>query len=188
MQDWDGCDTLSTGEGICLKDTRNEQYYRVRKMPDGKCWMIDNLKLASVLLTSSDTNLINPITLPGAATSGPSDFDTVDIWDPGSQTYCSTAGDGLTGYWPNSKTGCGYLYNWHAATAKVGVQATAVGTTITESICPKGWTLPADGGYGTLHMTLGGTYTSWLTCSSGSTCGGLQRGGCTSFQAPYSGY
>jgi uncharacterized protein (TIGR02145 family) len=32
---------------MTLTDTRNNQDYRVRKMPDGKCWMIDNLKLAT---------------------------------------------------------------------------------------------------------------------------------------------
>jgi uncharacterized protein (TIGR02145 family) len=32
---------------MTLTDTRNSQPYRIRKMPDGKCWMIDNLKLAT---------------------------------------------------------------------------------------------------------------------------------------------
>ena len=38
----------------------------------------------------------------------------------------------------------GNLYNWNAATATVGKQATT--GTVTESVCPKGWQLPNNTG------------------------------------------
>lgn len=46
---------------VIMTDTRNNQDYRVRRLQDGKCWMIDNLKLATpgtaLTLTSEDTNI-----------------------------------------------------------------------------------------------------------------------------------
>jgi hypothetical protein len=45
---------------ITLTDIRDNQDYRVRKLADGKCWMIDNLKLEltnGMTLTPSDTNI-----------------------------------------------------------------------------------------------------------------------------------
>ena len=58
MQNYSGCGALAVGTIITLTDTRDGQNYRVRKMEDAKCWMIDNLKLAGgVTLTSSNTNL-----------------------------------------------------------------------------------------------------------------------------------
>jgi uncharacterized protein (TIGR02145 family) len=41
------CGEMDMYSSLTLADTRNNQPYRVRKMPDGKCWMIDNLKLAT---------------------------------------------------------------------------------------------------------------------------------------------
>ncbi|MDR1032929.1 MAG: fibrobacter succinogenes major paralogous domain-containing protein [Candidatus Nomurabacteria bacterium] len=49
---------------VKLTDTRNSQDYRVRKLPDGKCWMIDNMKLANHTLTSADSNVAADFTIP----------------------------------------------------------------------------------------------------------------------------
>jgi uncharacterized protein (TIGR02145 family) len=49
---------------IMMTDNRNGQEYRVRKMPDGKCWMIDNMKLAGRTLTSVDSNTTDPFVIP----------------------------------------------------------------------------------------------------------------------------
>jgi uncharacterized protein (TIGR02145 family) len=52
------CATMDTYSSLTLEDARNNQDYRVRKMPDGKCWMIDNLKLATpgIALTLDHNN------------------------------------------------------------------------------------------------------------------------------------
>lgn len=46
---------------VIMTDSRNNQDYRVRRLQDGKCWMIDNLKLATpgaeLILTPYDTNI-----------------------------------------------------------------------------------------------------------------------------------
>ncbi|MDL2327718.1 hypothetical protein LJC64_03570 [Ruminococcaceae bacterium OttesenSCG-928-A11] len=52
------CATMSTYTTFVLTDNRDNTKYQVRKMPDGKCWMIDNLKLAGgTTLTTANTNL-----------------------------------------------------------------------------------------------------------------------------------
>ncbi|MCL2002080.1 fibrobacter succinogenes major paralogous domain-containing protein [Candidatus Saccharibacteria bacterium] len=37
------CSAMSIGDTISLQDARDGQSYQIRKMPDGKCWMLDNL-------------------------------------------------------------------------------------------------------------------------------------------------
>jgi len=77
MQNWTGCSAIATPPYTTtnlapytriLTDTRNGQDYRVRKLPDGKCWMIDNLKLATpgtaLTLTSANSNVSANFTLP----------------------------------------------------------------------------------------------------------------------------
>jgi uncharacterized protein (TIGR02145 family) len=81
MQNWAGCTSMPTPAytttdwppyTILLTDTRNNQDYRVRKMPDGKCWMIDNLKLADYTLTSADSNVASNFTVPANPAQGAS--------------------------------------------------------------------------------------------------------------------
>jgi uncharacterized protein (TIGR02145 family) len=74
MQSFTGsdCANLQTYTTIELTDQRgDDQRYRVRKMPDGRCWMIDNLKLggtgAPIILTSADSNVANDFTIPANA-------------------------------------------------------------------------------------------------------------------------
>ena len=37
------CNMLAVGDIITLSDARDNKEYRIRKMPDNKCWMMDNL-------------------------------------------------------------------------------------------------------------------------------------------------
>jgi uncharacterized protein (TIGR02145 family) len=76
--------SMQQGQVIVLNDTRDNQKYRVKKMPDGNVWMIDNWKYTG-----------SPYT------------------DPKSTAYCSSTGLVWT-HNPGSFTGCGYLYNWDA--------------------------------------------------------------------------
>ena len=45
MQGWDRCQQLAVGEIETLTDIRDGSKYRVSKLDDGNCWMIDNLRL-----------------------------------------------------------------------------------------------------------------------------------------------
>jgi uncharacterized protein (TIGR02145 family) len=75
MQTFDvnDCANMPPYTTLVLTDTRgNNQDYRIRKMPDGRCWMIDNLKLggtgSDITLTPADTNL-HVITTPNNSNS-----------------------------------------------------------------------------------------------------------------------
>jgi hypothetical protein len=51
---------------VTLKDARNGQRYDIRRLQDGNCWMIDNLKLeltSGMELTPADTNVVNNTTV-----------------------------------------------------------------------------------------------------------------------------
>ena len=63
LQNWTGCSSMSQGEVTALKDTRDNDVYAVAKLADGKCWMIENLRLADkdannndVILSPSNTH------------------------------------------------------------------------------------------------------------------------------------
>ena len=120
-----------------LYDIRDSNFYTVRKLADGNCWMTENLALGSTeqtyTLTSADTNLPDDETfiLPIASAFGTND------WDGGT----------TTDYHPSVRINnvdnpeFGNLYSWPAAIAGQEVEvAPSAGTDY--SICPKGWALP----------------------------------------------
>jgi uncharacterized protein (TIGR02145 family) len=141
------CSSLALGEVVILRDIRNNQDYRIKKLPDGKCWMIDNLKLAGVQLTNYNTNILaenSPVTLPAPGTNS-NGYDVLRIWDPGASSYCAgTNGDIGNG----SITGCGYLYNFYTATATTAPQSyNTYPDTAAGDICPANWRLPKGGAW-----------------------------------------
>ena len=65
IQNWDGCDSLAQGSTTALTDERDGDTYAVAKLADGKCWMIENLRLADKDASNNDielssTNTHNP--------------------------------------------------------------------------------------------------------------------------------
>ena len=66
LQNWTGCGSMSQGEVTALKDSRDNNTYAVAKLADGKCWMIENLRLAD-----KDANN-NDLALSSANTHNPS--------------------------------------------------------------------------------------------------------------------
>ncbi|MBR3172745.1 hypothetical protein IKF21_02430, partial [Candidatus Saccharibacteria bacterium] len=63
MQNWNGCSSMSAGDTVTLTDNRDEQEYKVAKLADNKCWMLENLRLditnSTILngLTTSNTHV-----------------------------------------------------------------------------------------------------------------------------------
>ncbi len=128
-----------------LRDIRDSEYYIVRKLADGKCWMTENLKLV------------------GNATVGYTDLTTTDSDVPaaGFRLTASTAQD-YTWCVANSadcdnqsmvlnsgNDSYGTYYNWYTATAGTGTYETSTdGTDVANSICPRGWRLPTSGSSG----------------------------------------
>jgi uncharacterized protein (TIGR02145 family) len=145
-------------------DSRNSQQYRVAKLADGNCWMIDNLKLANYTVTASDGNVTSNYTLPAAAASGDSSITAGQVWNAGrpssaTNTSCGSVNTGSTTCW-------GYLYNFYAVTAGWGTASIGSGNS-PQDICPKNWRLPTGGSGGefqALYATsqFGSTYTEFL--------------------------
>ena len=112
--------------------------YRIAKLADNKCWMLDNLKLGSttgsITLTSADSNISSNFTLPQVQTGGSSSDDTPTVSGP----VPGDTGTGATNY--------GYLYNWPAATAGETQASMPAGSgNAAHSICARGWRLPTGG-------------------------------------------
>ena len=57
LQNWSGCSSLAEGAVTALTDERDSDTYAVAKLADGKCWMIENLRLADKDSNNNDINL-----------------------------------------------------------------------------------------------------------------------------------
>ena len=57
IQNWSGCSGLASGAVTALTDQRDNNTYAVAKLADGKCWMIENLRLESTANGNSDGSL-----------------------------------------------------------------------------------------------------------------------------------
>lgn len=141
------CSSLNSGQQIQLQDSRDQKMYWVGKLPDGNCWMTQNLDLdlsTSRTLTPSDTNISSNWTPRTSTTTTISGYnsDTGRSYDAGNQAYEGS-------YNANDPTTAHYLvgnyYQWSAATA--GYTGTSQST---QSICPAGWTLPSQSQFQTL--------------------------------------
>ncbi len=59
IQNWDGCSSLAQGATTALTDERDGNTYAVAKLADGKCWTIENLRLADKDSSNNDIELSN---------------------------------------------------------------------------------------------------------------------------------
>lgn len=112
-------------------DTRgNDETYRIAKLADNNCWMLDNLRLGDeeyeITLTPEDSNVDEEFELPPI--NGGTPQNGIAIFAP----------DGYTG-------NDGYFYSFHAAVAGKEDGSADTGNT-KSSICPVNWRLPS-GGY-----------------------------------------
>ena len=57
LQDWTGCSILTQGNVTALTDARDNDTYAVAKLADGKCWMIENLRLDYTATGNTDGSL-----------------------------------------------------------------------------------------------------------------------------------
>ena len=150
MQDFtrSNCNSMTVGQVVSLTDSRNNQTYRIKKMEDNKCWMVDNMKYLGEGITISNVDSTTGITynntdgkyntVDGTRTQSTDNSDKAFYNNPMSNSYCY--GTSIQ----SSYTKCGYLYNWYAATAGTGTYDTSTsGTNVSGSICPTGWRLPS---------------------------------------------
>ncbi len=134
--------------------TGTKKSYKVRKLADGNCWMVDNLEYDLVGLYNNGKRGI------GSKNDG-STFEMTDENLASGVVYYTTTANGYNSVInPNTKpvanttrtsylgdiTGqIEYYYNWTGATAGQGSTGNAInGVSIDGSICPAGWRLPTN--------------------------------------------
>ncbi len=180
------CISSAPGLMVNLRDNRDNKVYRVKRMVDGRCWMVDNL--AYDVASAAGRPVYNPAVqlLSGTMTSVNTQAQYV------LNTGYNTAAGQTT-----------YLYNWCAAMADTSTGcATTVGytgglpTSPQTGICPAPFRLPIttygnDNEFIKLDIAMGGTgasranantYSLWLGTGTDSTnwlgvMGGLYRSG-----------
>ena len=147
LQEVNSCPAdLPEEQVYALKDSRDEQEYKVAKLKDGKCWMVENLNIAGgTALSSEDTDFDSSYELP-----------TSDGWTVSNNTLIlpdsDTPGTDSKPYVYNSNNNdcsnnqpCYSYYSWFAATAGSNSTISSIGANAPFSICPKGWHLPSIG-------------------------------------------
>ena len=187
-------------------DSRDNEVYYVAKLADGKCWMLDNLRLdlgnSTVLnnTTESNTNAstttLNYLKNGGGSTSDR--YPTAKInnvpWTSSSQNYysipmtISTYKDQTTTSYGEGSGKIGVYYNYCAASA--GNYCFGNGTSFgspsgdaTEDICPKGWRMPTGGSsgeYRALYTAYSSDATSFRNALSTPLSGSFYSGSASS--------
>ena len=179
----DGTANLSSVSA--LTDQRDNNTYAIAKLADGKCWMIENLRLADKDSSNND------IELSATNTNNPS-LPLTNIYDatnPTTSNHLSASTNPTSTAWCTSNSAACYdqsmlytgnttergtnpatsantysygnYYNWYSATAGNGKYANGSGYTAPGDICPAGWTLPTSGSasmdFATLYSSLSST-------------------------------
>jgi uncharacterized protein (TIGR02145 family) len=179
-----------------VKDSRDNHYYAIAKMPDDKCWMITNLAYGGDMDNNGNDFGNMEHYASGDGTSGWTTSATSIAYyvDPyvdseynggGVKQFSSTVTPCASSYRTTISsvdyTECGYLYNWYAATASTGTADMTSGDAAA-SICPIGWRLPTGGDNGEfqhLYTTLGSVQSNLIGNSSiwrGSYAGYFRAG------------
>jgi uncharacterized protein (TIGR02145 family) len=128
------CSNASTGDYWYLADTREEAYnntqmYKVKKMADGRIWMVQDLKFGDKCTKTTFTG------------------STSDQQGNVSNTFPEHYGD--CRYNPTS--GAGYFYDWAAVLNKagaysggpdVGCNGTGISAFSCQGLCPSDWHIP----------------------------------------------
>ena len=165
----DGTANLSSVSA--LTDQRDNNTYAIAKLADGKCWMIENLRLADKDSSNNDIELsatnTNSPSLPltniyDATNPTTSNHLSASITPSSSTPWCTTSSaacfdqsmlytGNTTERGANPATGAntysyGNYYNWYSATAGNGKYSTSTNNSVTAGdICPTGWALPESG-------------------------------------------
>ncbi len=141
------CSNTDEGDTENLLDSRGgaNNYYKIMKMLDGTCWMVENLRLpAETEITPDDSDVESNYTLPINASIN----SNIMSW--GTDNGTAYMAEGATSMKLNSdsswKEAYGNYYSWCAATA-MSCKLNRTGSALSdadaaESICPKGWKLP----------------------------------------------
>ncbi len=139
MQNFVPCSNAATNSTWNLTDTRNSVTYKVRKLADGRYWMVDDLKYPTAC---------NKTTFSGAQATGSAGKNGIS----GFIGDCHNIKDSYT---PAAR---GYLYDWMGAMQDTRLYYPSstnpnCGTNC-QGICPAGWHLPARSEFVALNNAL----------------------------------
>ncbi len=173
------CTAVETGQIGQVIDSRDNEVYYITKLNNGRCWMMDNLRLgssSSINLSPSNTNIATSYTLPASTTST---FDLYSVAKLNAQykndiapvTYGS--GSGKVGVYYNycAATAGTFCYDEEQEQGDCAYPAPCYYRDQANSvydICPVGWGMPTahDGGdysgtdRNTISISLSGRYYS----------------------------
>ena len=168
------CAGTAIGTVTTMTDTRDNNTYKVAKLADGKCWMIQNLNL-DVAAASSAGKLGNAYT-----NSSSSSFTYTSVKDDESN-YLTTSSSPYNHYVLNTSTNSGY-YQYGVATLGSGADISS--GTASYDICPKGWRLPTgntSGEFQALYSAYSSTYANYIngSATNNNTAGAIPGFGLT---------
>ena len=172
-----------------LTDERDNQTYAIARLADGKCWMIENLRLENTATTGATNTALAQgynSSFTGLANPESADFDSSttanSLYSTDGSTENTISGSYQDTRFPrynNFNTqqraetpatdantySYGNYYTWAAAIADTTHYKS--GDHGTTSICPIGWRLPqgntTTSGFGKLDVDMGGTGTTQST-------------------------
>ncbi|MBO7560760.1 BspA family leucine-rich repeat surface protein, partial [Candidatus Saccharibacteria bacterium] len=128
------CAEMEVGTMVNLQDTRDNKVYRVGKLADNNCWMLDTLKIANVEISDEDSDLPE---------------DTTFVLPDSNNDAFEAATKNTPKLYIDPINNHGVFYSYYTATAGWGVYGNdnlaATTTDSPQSICPKGWKLPNGG-------------------------------------------
>ena len=188
MQNWSACDEMEVDDIITLVDSRDNERYRIGKLADEKCWMLDNLRLdlANVSLTklqgntnASEQTLDYLINGGGTASDqyAMSGIENLTLGNSYSNPRINASYVNVK-YSPvgagSGKTGVYYNYCAASAGSYCYGNGTSAGTSsgdTTEDICPSGWRMPTASGdsggeYNSLYIAYSSNAANFRTALS----------------------
>ncbi|MFV0485502.1 MAG: IPT/TIG domain-containing protein [Candidatus Saccharimonadales bacterium] len=147
------CSSLALNTTTTITDNRNGQSYTIKKLADGNCWMVSNLRYlpsGNAAGTYSEPASGKFMTKDGTNNTNNGNYDAPFYYvvSQGSQTNSA------------NQDFFGYLYNWYGATAGTGNSNRTWEDTAESSICPSPFALPTGGSgldYSRLDIAFGGT-------------------------------
>ncbi len=170
LQDWNGCSTMNQGDVTALTDTRDNDTYAVAKLADGKCWMIENLRLdntnsdnsTGALAQGYNSSFIGLAEPEAPWADNSTDANSLYTTETGVSGKQTISGSDIGYRFPrynNQNTSSradtttnstniysyGNYYTWPAAIADTTARNTGNQSVENTSICPKGWHLPKGG-------------------------------------------
>ncbi len=195
MQDMVASDCTTTATTVY--DNRDGEAYKVQRLADGKCWMLDNLRLdltnSTILngLTTSNTHVdANSLTsLKSGNRSAGAQYASSGFvkWDSSSPDNVYNQAKANADYKDTTTTSygegsgkIGVYYNYCAASAGSYCYDSGAGTgNASYDLCPAGWRMPtgnSSGEYGALYTAYSSDATSFRNALSTPLSGNFNIG------------